>query len=111
MGKSISNLLDIPIENVTVMLTRMGGGFGRRLYGNFGLEAATISYNTGKPIKLIYTREDDMTQGVYRPAYKVKYRAALDEKNELSDFQSMVQAFMKVLFMKIDFPLEQYPIT
>ena len=86
MGKSISNLLDIPIENVTVMLTRMGGGFGRRLYGNFGLEAATISYNTGKPIKLIYTREDDMTQGVYRPAYKVKYRAALDEKNELIGF-------------------------
>ena len=86
MGKSISNLLDIPIENITVMLTRMGGGFGRRLYGNFGLEAATISYKTGKPIKLIYTREDDMTQGVYRPAYKVKYRAALDEKNELIGF-------------------------
>ncbi len=85
-GKSISNLLDIPIENVTVMLTRMGGGFGRRLYGNFGLEAATIAYNTGKPIKLIYTRQDDMTQGVYRPAYKVKYRAALDEKNKLVGF-------------------------
>ena len=85
-GKSISNLLDIPIENITVMLTRMGGGFGRRLYGNFGLEAATIAYNTGKPIKLIYTRQDDMTQGVYRPAYKVKYRAALDEKNKLVGF-------------------------
>ncbi len=67
-------------------MTRMGGGFGRRLYGNFGVEAAVISQKVNAPVKLIYTREDDMTQGTYRPAYEVGYRAALDENNNLIAF-------------------------
>ncbi len=86
MRKSLSGLLGMPEDKISIDLTRMGGGFGRRLYGNFGLEAAAISQQVGAPIKLIYTREDDMTQGTYRPAYKIKYRAALDENNELVGF-------------------------
>ncbi len=86
LRKSIADLLNIPNANISVMLTRMGGGFGRRLYGNFGLEAAAISYKVGRPIQLIYSREDDMTQGVYRPAYKVKYKAGLDKQNNLLSF-------------------------
>ncbi|MEZ4699077.1 MAG: molybdopterin cofactor-binding domain-containing protein [Rhodothermales bacterium] len=86
LSRSVAALLGIPIENVSIQLTRMGGGFGRRLYGNFGAEAALISKATGTPIKLIYTREDDMTQGTYRPAYQVRYRAALDADNNLIAF-------------------------
>jgi isoquinoline 1-oxidoreductase beta subunit len=82
-----STLLDLPEESITVDMTRMGGGFGRRLYGNFGLEAAAISKQIGAPVKLIYTREDDMTQGTYRPAYRVTYKAGLDENNNLISFQ------------------------
>ncbi len=84
LSKSVSDLLGMPEDKISIMLTRMGGGFGRRLYGNFGLEAAAISQKINAPVKLIYTREDDMTQGTYRPAYKVKYRAALDENNQLT---------------------------
>ncbi|MBD0823005.1 molybdopterin cofactor-binding domain-containing protein [Aestuariibaculum marinum] len=83
---SVSKLLGLPIEDVTVNMTRMGGGFGRRLYVNFGVEAAAISKQTGAPIKLIYTREDDMTQGTYRPAYLTTYKAGLDENNNLIAF-------------------------
>lgn len=86
MRKSVSLLLGMPEDKISVDMTRMGGGFGRRLYGNFGLEAAAISKKAKAPIKLIYTREDDMTQGTYRPAYKIRYRAALDENNELIGF-------------------------
>ena len=86
MSKSLSSLLGVPEENISIDMTRMGGGFGRRLYGNFGLEAAAISQKVGTPIKLVYTREDDMTQGTYRPAYQVKYRAALDKDNNLTAF-------------------------
>ncbi len=81
-----AKLLGLPEDKVTVMMTRIGGGFGRRLYGNFGLEAAAISKKMNAPIKLVYTREDDMTQGLYRPAYSVKYRAALDNDNNLIGF-------------------------
>lgn len=61
------------LKNIEVNLTRMGGGFGRRLYGHFGVEAAVISQRMNAPIKLIYTREDDMTCGVCRPAYSAVY--------------------------------------
>ena len=84
---SASKLLNMPIENITVDMTRMGGGFGRRLYVHFGLEAAAISKKAGTPIKLIYTREDDMSQGTYRPAYRSVYKAGLDADNNLVAFQ------------------------
>ncbi len=85
--KSIASLLDMPEENISIMMTRMGGGFGRRLYGHFVLEAAAISKAVGTPIKLVYTREDDMTQGTYRPDYKVTYSAALDKDNNITGFK------------------------
>ncbi len=78
--------LGIPKENIQMEMTRMGGGFGRRAYGHYVVEAALISQKVNAPIKLIYTREDDMTQGIYRPTYQATYRAALDENNNLIAF-------------------------
>lgn len=78
--------LGLPLEKVDIMMTRMGGGFGRRLYGHFVVEAAAISQQVGAPVKLVYTREDDMSQGTYRPAYLATYRAALDKDNKLTAF-------------------------
>ena len=86
LEKSVSKLLDMPIENITVNMTRMGGGFGRRLYVHFGVEAAAISKKIGAPVKLIYTREDDMTQGTFRPTYLSHYKAGLDENNNVIAF-------------------------
>lgn len=86
MEKSVSARLGLPLEKVDIKMTRMGGGFGRRLYGHFLMEAALISQKMKSPIKLIYTREDDMTSGIYRPAYQATYRAALDENKNLIAF-------------------------
>ena len=86
LKESTAKMLSVPPENVSVNMTRMGGGFGRRLYTHFGLEAAAVSKQAGVPIKLIYTREDDMTQGTYRPAYRSVYKAGLDENNNLVAF-------------------------
>jgi isoquinoline 1-oxidoreductase beta subunit len=83
LEKTLASVLDMPVEKIEIMMTRMGGGFGRRLYGHFGVEAAVISKKVQAPIKLVYTREDDMTQGTYRPAYKVKYKAGLDKEGKL----------------------------
>uniref|UniRef100_UPI0040484617 molybdopterin cofactor-binding domain-containing protein n=1 Tax=Roseivirga sp. TaxID=1964215 RepID=UPI0040484617 len=83
---SAAKMLGIPAENISVDMTRMGGGFGRRLYNHTGLEAAAISKKAGVPIKLIYKREDDMTQGTYRPPYLSTYKAGLDKDNNLIAF-------------------------
>ncbi|NAS30611.1 molybdopterin-dependent oxidoreductase [Flavobacteriaceae bacterium R38] len=67
------------IEEVTLEMTRMGGGFGRRLYGDFVLEAAEISHLAKKPVKVVYSREDDMSAGIYRPAIKYRISAAIKD--------------------------------
>jgi isoquinoline 1-oxidoreductase beta subunit len=87
MEKTLSARLGLPLEKIEVNMTRMGGGFGRRLYGHFVVEAAVISQKMNKPIQLLYTREDDMTCGVYRPAYFATYKAALDDKNNITAFE------------------------
>ena len=86
LSKTVSSVLGLPEDKIAIMMTRMGGGFGRRLYGHFGVEAAVISKHINAPVRLMYSREDDMTQGTYRPAYKVKYRAALDKNDNLIAF-------------------------
>ena len=78
--------LEIPEENIELEITRMGGGFGRRAYAHYVIEAALISKQMNAPIKLIYTREDDMTNGIYRPTYQATFRAALDESGNLLAF-------------------------
>ncbi|NHF58202.1 xanthine dehydrogenase family protein molybdopterin-binding subunit [Flavobacteriaceae bacterium TP-CH-4] len=83
---TVAARLGIPVEKVDIELTRMGGGFGRRAYGHYAVEAALISKEVKAPVKLVYSREDDMTFGIYRPAYYATYRAALDENNNLVAF-------------------------
>ena len=75
---TIAARLGIPLDKININLTRLGGGYGRRSYAHWAVEAALISQKMQAPIKLIYSREDDMTGGIYRPAYQATYRAALD---------------------------------
>jgi isoquinoline 1-oxidoreductase beta subunit len=75
--------LGVPAGKIDIEMTRMGGGFGRRAYSHYLIEAALISQQVNAPVKLLYTREDDMSTGIYRPAYHATYRAALDADNNL----------------------------
>ncbi|MFC3881142.1 molybdopterin cofactor-binding domain-containing protein [Algoriphagus namhaensis] len=84
--QALSIRLGIPIENIEIGMTRLGGGYGRRSYAHWLIEAAVISQKMNAPIKLIYTREDDMSGGIYRSRYQAAYRAALDSNNELIGF-------------------------
>lgn len=84
--QSLVACLGLPKEKIHIRLARMGGGFGQRAYGHHLVEAAVISQKMKAPIKLVYTREDDMTCGIYRPTYTATYRAALDENNNLIAF-------------------------
>lgn len=82
--KTLSARLGIPLEKIDIKMTRLGGGYGRRSYAHWLVEAGIISQRMNAPVKLMYTREDDMTAGIYRPAYRATYRAALDADNMLT---------------------------
>ncbi|NNM16971.1 MAG: xanthine dehydrogenase family protein molybdopterin-binding subunit, partial [Croceitalea sp.] len=84
MEGAVAHRLGLPLEKIDIMMTRQGGGFGRRLYGHFMVEAAAISQKSKAPVKLVYSREDDMSQGMYRPSYYATYRAALDADNNVT---------------------------
>lgn len=81
-----SKILNLPPDKIEIQMSRMGGGFGLRAYGHYVIEAALISKKVKAPVKLVYSREDDMTYGIYRPMYTATYRAALDANKNLIAF-------------------------
>ena len=64
---TVAKVIGVPPENVTLRTTFLGGGFGRRIDIDYIIQAAQISKAVGKPVKLIWSREDDMTHDFYRP--------------------------------------------
>jgi len=91
-AKRIATELKRDFKDISLEMTRMGGGFGRRLYGDFALEAAIISNIVRKPVQVIFSREDDMADGIYRPAIKYKIRAAI-KNNKLTGYH-LIEASM-----------------
>lgn len=85
-ANTVAELLGRDIGDIHLEMTRQGGGFGRRLYGDFVYEAAEISDAIKKPVKMVSSREDDMTTGVYRPAIKYRIKAAIKD-GELTGYQ------------------------
>ncbi|MEX2564543.1 MAG: molybdopterin cofactor-binding domain-containing protein [Cyclobacteriaceae bacterium] len=82
-----AELLGISPEKVTVEMTRLGGGFGRRLRADFAEEAVEVSRIMKVPVKVTWSREDDITGGAYRPAVKYRFEAALDENNKMIGYK------------------------
>lgn len=80
----IAEALKIPIANVTVNVTAIGGGFGRKSLHDFVLEAVRISKRLGKPVKLFWTREDDLQHGFYRSPSVQELEAGIDAHNAVN---------------------------
>jgi isoquinoline 1-oxidoreductase subunit beta len=74
----VAGMLNMKPEQVKVRTTFLGGGFGRRVDVDFVIQAAEISKAAGMPVKLVWSREDDMTHDFYRPASVHKLSAGLD---------------------------------
>jgi len=80
----ISEASKLPPEKVIVHTTQMGGGFGRRYQADFVMEAAQVAKKTGKPVMVVWTREDDMHHDFYRPASYHKCQGVVDKAGNLA---------------------------
>jgi isoquinoline 1-oxidoreductase beta subunit len=83
-SRAANVVTDIPREDIRVDMTRVGGGFGRRLTNDYVSEAAMISKETGWPIKLLWSREDDLQHDFYRPGGLHEMRAGLDANKRIT---------------------------
>jgi len=88
--ETVARYLNIPVENVTLHFTFMGGGFGRRGIHDPIMEAVFLSKKLGVPIKTVWTREDDMKQGPFRQAMVNRLKGGLDESGNLIAFQHKI---------------------
>ncbi|MEN2282080.1 molybdopterin cofactor-binding domain-containing protein [Algoriphagus sp. SE2] len=86
-ASTAAQILGIPKENITVEITRLGGGFGRRLRADFVEEAVKVSKAINAPVKVTWSREDDITGGAYRPAVRYRFEAALDAKGDMVGYK------------------------
>ncbi|MFT5561710.1 MAG: isoquinoline 1-oxidoreductase beta subunit, partial [Litorivivens sp.] len=78
----IAAALEMDSDNVTVNNHTMGGGFGRRATPDAAIQAARISQSVKQPVKLIWSREEDIQHDTYRPAVVSRFRAALDASGQ-----------------------------
>ncbi len=82
----VARTLGIPEKDIHVNLTRIGGGFGRRLRSDFMVEAAWIAREVRQPVQLQWTREDDMAHDFYRPAGWHHFKAGIDNTGRMTAF-------------------------
>ncbi|WP_426164957.1 molybdopterin cofactor-binding domain-containing protein [Pseudoduganella sp. R-34] len=80
----VSQALGIAPEAVTIRTTLSGGGFGRRIEADFAVQAALIAKEAGVPVKLLWSREEDMRHGYHRPAAVLRLRAGFDAAGALA---------------------------
>lgn len=92
----VAKALGLPPEKIRINFTRIGGGFGRRLMNDYMVQAASIAAQLpGVPVKLLWTRQQDMQRDFYRPAGWHGFRAALDKGGRLTAFHDHFVTFGK----------------
>ncbi|WP_158969026.1 xanthine dehydrogenase family protein molybdopterin-binding subunit [Paraglaciecola sp. L3A3] len=97
--QTVAGVLELPVEKVTVHVTLLGGGFGRKSKHDFSAEAAILAKNTGKPVKVVWSREDEIRSGYYHAISAQHFTAGFNETNQVtgwiqrSAFPSIIWTF------------------
>jgi isoquinoline 1-oxidoreductase beta subunit len=83
-SRAVNEVTGIPRDNIRIEMTRVGGGFGRRLTNDYVAEAAIVSQKSGMPIQLVWTREDDVKHDFYRPSGLHEMKAGVDANGKVT---------------------------
>ena len=86
--KAVADVLGYEMDNVTVHNHIMGGGFGRKAVADYAIQAVQLAERVGRPVQLIWSREEDVRQDFYRPAVLSRFKAALDEDGQLLGWEN-----------------------
>jgi isoquinoline 1-oxidoreductase beta subunit len=86
----IARLMELKFEDVAVNMTFLGGGFGRKAFLDYPHEAAVISKAVNAPVQVVWTREDDMTQGPFRPGMVYQCKGSLSNYGGIEAFEARV---------------------
>ena len=86
----VAPMIGLKSEDVTVNMTFLGGGFGRKAFLDYPHEAALISKTIEAPVKVVWTREDDMNQGPFRPGMVYQCKGGLYEGGRIQAFETIM---------------------
>jgi isoquinoline 1-oxidoreductase beta subunit len=87
---TVERVTGLSNEQMTLHTTYLGGGFGRKTHGELAEQAILASRAVGRPVKVMWAREDDIQQGYYRPIMMVRFRAGLDDNGQLTALQTQL---------------------
>lgn len=104
VGEVCRQLTGLPAERIRVHTMPAGGAFGRRSVPDFVIEAVTLARDLGRPIKVIWSREEDMRHDRYRPMAAMRFRAGLDVDGRLEGLQAHLAAPKISASLIADFP-------
>jgi len=102
LAETVAVALGVATETITVHVLRSGGAFGRRYYADFAVEAAVLSRKAGRPVKVVWTREDDIAHDYFRPASIQRIRAGCDSNGQITGWHHKVISYPRGLFLERD---------
>ncbi len=100
-AEAVAKVLEIPQENITINVMRSGGGFGRRFYADFVTDTVLLSRQFGRPVKTVWSREDDVRHGYFRSASVQRVRAATGG-GKISHWHQKVVSHPRQIYLERD---------
>jgi isoquinoline 1-oxidoreductase beta subunit len=104
LAEAVGKALQIGTSAVKIHVLRSGGAFGRRYYSDFAIDTALLARLSGRPVKVVWTRTDDLRHDYFRPAGVHRIRATLDEKGRISAWQHKLAGHSRAAYLEREDP-------